>query len=215
VEPLLDTPERRTLELTATLAEGDGFARVLERSGVAFAEAEAVAAMVAQVVPLGQIAPGTRVAITLGERRNRALARPLQALSLRARFDLKLAVTRVDGQLRLGAQAVAVDTTPLRIQGRVGDSLYLAARAAGARARRSRPICGHSDRGCRSGRTCGPRIASTSSSRNAAPRLARSRRASSSMPGSTRPAGASSCSNGPSARGANGMRPRALPNAVG
>jgi len=33
VEPLLDRPERPTVELVATLGEGDGFVRALERAG--------------------------------------------------------------------------------------------------------------------------------------------------------------------------------------
>lgn len=132
VRPLVDTPERPSIALSATLGRGDGFRRVLERSGVGPAEAEAVAAMVADAVPLGDITPGTRMAVTLGRRPDRAQARPLDALAFRARFDLDLAVTRVDGRLRLVQTPIAVDETPLRIRGRVGSGLYLAARAAGA-----------------------------------------------------------------------------------
>ena len=135
VEPLLDTPERPSIDLAATLGRGDGFVRVLERSGVGHDEAERIATMVARVVPLGEIAAGTRMALTLGRRANRNQARPLDALSFRARFDLKLAVTRADGALRLVPTPIAIDDTPLRIQGRVGSGLYLAARAAGAPAK--------------------------------------------------------------------------------
>ncbi|HEX8445070.1 MAG TPA: peptidoglycan DD-metalloendopeptidase family protein [Sphingomonas sp.] len=132
VRPLLDTPERPAIDLTATLGRGDGFARVLERSGVGSGEAAAVAAMVGQIVPLGGIPSGTRMDMTLGRRVNRAQARPIDALAFRARFDLTLRVVRVNGQLRLIRTPIAVDETPLRIQGRVGAGLYLAARAAGA-----------------------------------------------------------------------------------
>ena len=132
VRPLVDTPERPSIELGATLGRGDGFQRVLERSGVGRDEAVAVAAMVARAVPLADIIPGTRMAVTLGRRNDRAQARPLDALAFRARFDLDLAVTRVDGRLRLVQTPIAVDETPLRIRGRVGSGLYLAARAAGA-----------------------------------------------------------------------------------
>ncbi|GGE92556.1 M23 family metallopeptidase [Sphingomonas prati] len=135
VRPLLDTPERPSIDLTATLGRGDGFVRVLERSGVAAGEAEAVAAMVAQAVPLAEIAPGTRLDVTLGERADRGQARPLEALAFRARIDLKLGVTRVDGRLWLVRTPIAIDATPLRIRGRVGSGLYLAARAAGAPAK--------------------------------------------------------------------------------
>ncbi|TVV70219.1 M23 family metallopeptidase, partial [Sphingomonas solaris] len=132
VEPLVDTPERPTIDLTATLGRGDGFARVLERAGVAAGEAQAVAARVAAVVPLGAIRPGTRLDLTLGRRASRAQPRPLDALAFRARLDLKLAIERIGGALVLRPTPIAVDDTPLRITGRVGSSLYAAARAAGA-----------------------------------------------------------------------------------
>jgi murein DD-endopeptidase MepM/ murein hydrolase activator NlpD len=44
-------------------------------------------------------------------------------------------VKRIAGGLTLVRQPIAVDDTPLRIQGRVGSGLYLAARAAGAPAK--------------------------------------------------------------------------------
>ena len=56
-------------------------------------------------------------------------------MSLRARFDLRIEVARVDGQLQLTRIPIAVDETPLRVQGRVGESLYRSARAAGVPAR--------------------------------------------------------------------------------
>jgi murein DD-endopeptidase MepM/ murein hydrolase activator NlpD len=135
VEPLLDTPERPTVELNATIGEGDGFVRALERAGVAQKEADQVAALVAGAVPLDQIKAGTTIAITLGRRPDRTVARPLTALSLRARFDLKLSVKRSGGKLALTRTPISVDNTPLRIQGFVGSSLYRSARAAGAPAR--------------------------------------------------------------------------------
>jgi murein DD-endopeptidase MepM/ murein hydrolase activator NlpD len=135
VAPLADTPERPSVDLLATLGRGDGFARVLERAGVAGAEAAQVTNMVSQIVPIADIAPGTTMDVTLGRRANRNMARPLEALSFRARFDLKLSFKRIDGKLTLARMPIAIDETPLRIQGRVGSSLYRAARAAGAPAR--------------------------------------------------------------------------------
>ncbi|HEX8571830.1 MAG TPA: peptidoglycan DD-metalloendopeptidase family protein [Allosphingosinicella sp.] len=135
VEPLLDTPERPTVELNATIGEGDGLVRALERAGVAPKEADQVAALVAGAVPLDQLKAGTSMAITLGRRPNRTVARPLAALSMRARFDLKLTVKRSGGKLALARTPISVDSTPLRIQGYVGSSLYRSARAAGAPAR--------------------------------------------------------------------------------
>jgi len=131
VEPLTDTPERPRVELSATIGRGDGFARVLERAGVSRDEAGKVASMVDGAVPLGDLDAGTRMDLVLGRRNVKSEPRPLESLDFRARFDLKLALSRVDGQLRLRHIPIAVDHTPLRIQGRVGSSLYRSARAAG------------------------------------------------------------------------------------
>ena len=134
VQPLADTPDRPQIDLTATLGEGegDGLARALQRSGVAGAEADRVAAMVANVVDSGETEPGTALAITLGRRASRSEPRPLQTLAFRARFDLRLEFERVGNALAMRRLPVAVDRTPLRVDGFVGSSLYATARAAGA-----------------------------------------------------------------------------------
>ena len=135
VEPLAESPERPIIDLRATLGRGDGFTRVLERAGVAAHEAGQVAAMIGGIVPVGDIRPGTVMDLTLGRRPNRTVARPLDKLSFRARFDLRVELNRVNGALALTSIPIAVDETPLRIQGRVGASLYRSARAAGVPAR--------------------------------------------------------------------------------
>ena len=135
VETLPQAPERPRLDLVATLGRGDSFARVLERAGVSEAEADQVAAMVVEHLPLDQIRPGTAMNLTLGRRPNRTVARPLESLTFRARLDLRLTVVRAGNQLVLEPRAIAIDETPLRIQGRVGSSLYRSARAAGAPAK--------------------------------------------------------------------------------
>ncbi len=135
VQPLASSPERPHIELTATLGQGDGFERVLLRSGVGEGDAATIANLVASAIPLGDLESGTRLDLELGRRMNKALARPVDALALRARFDLRLEIERVDGALTLHRIPIAVDTTPLRIRGRVGDSLYRSARAAGAPAK--------------------------------------------------------------------------------
>ena len=135
VVPLPESPERPVIDLRATLGRGDGFARVLERAGVGSAEASQIAGMIGEVVPSGDIRPGTIMDLTLGRRPNRTVARPVDNLSFRARFDLRVEMSRVDGRLALNAIPIAVDDTPLRIQGRVGASLYRSARAAGVPAR--------------------------------------------------------------------------------
>ena len=135
VQPLLESPERPVIDLRATLGRGDGLARVLERAGVGSAEAERIAAMIGEAVSIDEIRPGTIMDLTLGRRPNRTVARPLDKLAFRARFDLRIEMARVNGNLMLNAIPIAVDETPLRIQGRVGASLYRSARAAGVPAR--------------------------------------------------------------------------------
>ncbi|MBA3677838.1 MAG: M23 family metallopeptidase [Sphingosinicella sp.] len=132
VRPLTDTPERPIIELTAMVGRGDGFARVLQRAGVSTEEAGRLEALIGGSIEFSDIKEGTPVALTLGRRADRNVARPLEALTFRARFDLKIEVNRAEGRLALARIPIAVDDTPLRIQGQVGSSLYSAARASGA-----------------------------------------------------------------------------------
>ena len=134
VRALAAAPERPQIELLATLAQGDGFATMLQRAGLGAADASRVMALVGGAVPLDSIAPGTQVDLTLGRRAQPSDPRPLTALSFRARFDLALSVERAvpGGPLALTRHEIRVDDTPLRIQAKVGASLYRSARAAGA-----------------------------------------------------------------------------------
>ena len=135
VAPLAEAPERPVVDLSATLGEGDDLNRVLMRAGVGRGDARAAAGLVAQAVALDAIKPGTRIALTLGRRPAKTVARPLDKLALRARFDLALSLDRVGNGLVMTRHPIAIDATPLRIQGLVGSSLYRSARAAGAPAR--------------------------------------------------------------------------------
>jgi murein DD-endopeptidase MepM/ murein hydrolase activator NlpD len=135
VQTLTNTPERPLVELDATLGQGDGFDHALLRAGVGENDVDKVTDLVSGAIKLGAIAPGTVISMTLGRRPSRDVARPIEQLAFRARLDLKLAVRRVDGALTLVRQPIAVDDTPLRVEGRVGSGLYLAARAAGAPAK--------------------------------------------------------------------------------
>jgi murein DD-endopeptidase MepM/ murein hydrolase activator NlpD len=132
VRPLAQTPERPQIELTAQLGRGDSFQRVLERSGVSRSDAADISRKVAAKLPLSDISAGTRIHLILGRRPDRNQPRPVDALTMRARFDMRIEMERVGGELILRAIPIAVDSTPLRIRGRVGDSLYRSARAAGA-----------------------------------------------------------------------------------
>jgi len=130
VEPLTDTPERPRIDLSATIGQGDGFARVLERAGVARDEAGKVASLVSDAVPLDDLTAGTRMDLVLGRRAvrpirarsRRSVSAPLRSQA-RGRADRRPAAPQ--------AHPIKVDDTPLRIQGRVGSSLYQSARAAG------------------------------------------------------------------------------------
>jgi len=131
VTRLAAAPERPQIQLTATIGENDSLPRMLQRAGLGSGDAGQVAAMLARAVPLTDIAPGTRFSITLGARANASDPRPLMAIQFRPRFDLALSINRQGTGLALAHKAIAVDVTPLRVQGFVGSSLYRSARAAG------------------------------------------------------------------------------------
>jgi murein DD-endopeptidase MepM/ murein hydrolase activator NlpD len=132
VRPLAEAPERPLIDLTATLGAGDRLTAALQRAGVGRRDAEDAAALIAGVVSPEDIAAGTPLSLTLGRRASKTVARPLQSLKLRARFDMAVTVARSGGTLAMTRQPIAVDRTPLRLQGPVGSSLYRSARAAGA-----------------------------------------------------------------------------------
>lgn len=132
VRPLLDTPERARIDVSATLATGDSVAATLVRVGVDASQAARAVSLIGSVADVAAIAPGTVLGITLGARGSRGAARPLMLLDLRARFDLRVAVHGEEGALHLTTMPIAVERGPLRVEGSVGTSLYLSARAAGA-----------------------------------------------------------------------------------
>ena len=132
VRPLTGMPERPTLQLVATLGQGDNLAGMLARAGLGASDVARVGALVATVLPLDQISPGTRFDIDLGRRPAPGASRELRGIDFRARFDLGLSVARQGDGLTLVRHPVAIDATPLRIRGAVGSSLYRSARNAGA-----------------------------------------------------------------------------------
>ena len=129
VRPLASAPERAIVDLFVTFSAGDTLEKMLVRSGAAASDAAQAAALVRSAAPQG-IAPGTSIAITLGEKLGGG-ARQVERVSLRASLGLKVAVERAATGLTLMRTAIPVDTTPLRIRGRVGDGLYWSLRAAG------------------------------------------------------------------------------------
>ncbi|MBS0285469.1 MAG: M23 family metallopeptidase [Proteobacteria bacterium] len=135
VRPLAETPERPVIELTATLGDGDRLVSALQRAGVGRPDAAEAASLVARAVALDDIPSGTMLDLTLGRRADKRVARPLERLAFRAKFDLNLAINRAGEGLTLERHPIAIDHTPLRVTGRVGSSLYRSARAAGVPAR--------------------------------------------------------------------------------
>ena len=135
VRPLAETPERPQIDLSATLGSGDSLGAALQRAGVSRADAARAADLVSGEVALDQLQPGTLLDLTLGRRQTRTVARPLERLAFRARFDLNLVLRREGDALTLERRPIAIDRTPLRIRGQVGSSLYRSARAAGAPAK--------------------------------------------------------------------------------
>jgi murein DD-endopeptidase MepM/ murein hydrolase activator NlpD len=129
VEPLMQAPDRPSIDLYARLGAGDSIAALLARSGASYAEAGQAARMITGAAP-GGIAPGTSISIKLG-RRSPSGVRPIERVALRAGLDLNLAVTAGANGLFISSSRIAVDMTPLRVRGRVGDGLYWALRASG------------------------------------------------------------------------------------
>jgi len=129
VEPLIAAPDRPSIELFARFSSGDRMAALLGRSGTSYAEAGEAARIIASALP-GGIAPGTSVSIKLG-RRSPSGIRPIERIAFRAGIDLNILLTAGSGGLQLSTSRIAVDNSPLRIRGRVGDGLYWALRASG------------------------------------------------------------------------------------
>ncbi len=132
VVPLTHAPERPRVDLDAVIGVGDSLRRLLQRAGVSAVDASAALSLIGGAVDPESISAGTRVGLTLGRRASLLVPRPLDALSVRARLDLQLEIARQDGTLTIRQIPIAVDDTPLRVRGRVGDGLYNSARAAGA-----------------------------------------------------------------------------------
>ncbi len=129
---LKGNPERPSIELNAILGQGDSFGRLLQRAGVGSGDADRAMALINSATAIGDIEAGTPIKIILGRRVDKNTARSLDLLEFRARFDLHLSLQRVGGSLQMQRKSIAIDDTPLRIRGVVGQSLYRSARAAGA-----------------------------------------------------------------------------------
>jgi murein DD-endopeptidase MepM/ murein hydrolase activator NlpD len=129
VRPLSEAPDRPFVELFAKLGAGDTVGRMLSRNGASYAEASEAERLIANSAP-GGVRPGTSFTIKLGRRTPSGL-RPIERISFRASLDSTVTLTGTVEGLKVGVAKVAVDNSPLRIRGRVGDGLYWALRASG------------------------------------------------------------------------------------
>ncbi|QNN64803.1 M23 family metallopeptidase [Sphingomonas rhizophila] len=130
VDPLLAAPERANIDMSVRFGPGDRVGALLGRIGAMPADAARVASIIAAHAPHG-IAPGTEIAIRLGHK-TAAGQRPVERISLRAGMALELTITRdASGVMLTETRPIAVDQTPRRVRGRVGDGLYWSLRAAG------------------------------------------------------------------------------------
>jgi murein DD-endopeptidase MepM/ murein hydrolase activator NlpD len=124
-EPIQGAPERVQVSLTMILGQRDTLAALLARAGAAGGDAASAAALLAG----RKLVPGTKVQVILGE--PAGSGRALKQLRLNAALGLDLEVNRRDGVLQLVEHQAAVDTTPLRVRGRIGEGFYWSLRAAG------------------------------------------------------------------------------------
>jgi len=131
VRPLGETPDRPHLPFSSAMSDGDSLAALLRRAGTAKADIATIADLVGGTMALDDIRPGTRFEGVLGPRAKKSDPRPIESLSFQPAFDFRLTITRTANGLSLQRQAIAIDDTPLRIQGLAGASLYKSLRAAG------------------------------------------------------------------------------------
>ena len=131
VRPLGETPDRPHLPFSSAMSDGDSLAALLRRAGTAKADIATISDMVSSALPLDDIRPGTRFEGVLGPRAHKSDPRPIETLSFQPAFGFRLTIKRGTGGLSMQRQDIAIDDTPLRIQGLAGSSLYKSLRAAG------------------------------------------------------------------------------------
>lgn len=124
--PLAEAPERPRIERSLTIGRR-GLAAALRNAGVGSGDVAEVTRLLAGINPGGD----ARAELVLGRRETKSVPRPLDQLAMRAAFDLKVELRRVDGTLTLKRIPIAIDSTPLRVEGAAGGSLNRALRSAG------------------------------------------------------------------------------------
>ena len=131
VERLAEAPERPRLELTARTDGRTSFETLLRRAGMGRDDIAAVATLVRPYARTDTLPRGSEIDLVLGRRDTKSVPRPLESLGFRAAFDLRLLVSRSDAGLQIKRIPIAVDSTPLRVEGIVGGNLNRALRGAG------------------------------------------------------------------------------------
>uniref|UniRef100_UPI0013DCD674 peptidoglycan DD-metalloendopeptidase family protein n=1 Tax=Sandarakinorhabdus rubra TaxID=2672568 RepID=UPI0013DCD674 len=126
LRPLAEAPERPRVERSLTVGRR-GLAGALRNAGVGAEDVATVTRLLEGLNPPG----GSRADLVLGRRATKSVPRPLDSMSLRAAFDLKVEFARVDGALVMKRIPIRVDSTPLRVSGKAGSSLSRALRNAG------------------------------------------------------------------------------------
>nr|WP_294851175.1 M23 family metallopeptidase [uncultured Sphingomonas sp.] len=129
VDTLAAAPERATVDVYGVVAKGDSIARLLARNEVNLAQVVAASKMIEQAAG-GKLAAGTSVAMTLGHRDTLG-KRPIVKVALRSGIDLNINIVGRDGALSLVTSRLAVDSSPVRVTGLVGEGLYWSLRAQG------------------------------------------------------------------------------------
>ena len=131
VEPLSEAPERPRLETTATIGRRDSFEAALRRAGVGREDIGTVSRLLRPVANAGALPRGTAIDVVLGRRETRSQPRPLDLVGFRAAFDMRVAIARDNSALTLRRIPIAIDSTPLRVTGSVGNGLQRALGGAG------------------------------------------------------------------------------------
>ncbi|MEO5493090.1 MAG: peptidoglycan DD-metalloendopeptidase family protein [Sphingomonas sp.] len=131
VRPLGETPDRPHLPFSSAMSDGDSLAALLRRAGTTKADIATITNLVSSTMSLDDIRPGTRFEGVQGPRAKKSDPRPIETLAFQPAFDFRIVITRTASGLLMQRQAIAIDDTPLRIQGLAGASLYKSLRAAG------------------------------------------------------------------------------------
>ncbi|MBN8808071.1 MAG: M23 family metallopeptidase [Sphingomonas sp.] len=131
VRPLTETPDRPIVPFNTALSDGDSLGTVLQRAGASKSDVAQISSLVSGALPVDEIRPGTRFDGVLGRRARKSDPRPIEKLSFQPAFDFRLTFTRTANGLAMQRTAIAVDDTPLRIQGVASGGLFKSLRAAG------------------------------------------------------------------------------------